>query len=183
MQYGVGLSGEKFMEFPSLNKGLYRTSLLDLSRRNVVIFSIAFFSFISTSILFGYARYTYKTYLGHLPDIELIPLADGTYQITGTYLGKPEWAFFIGNDYGLLFILLLLILGITALVQFGKLRTCLNTDLCLLRLLENIDARLGISISGEPKNPTRASGAKFKEGWYWDVATDGQVYTFSLQTD
>jgi hypothetical protein len=42
------------------------------------------------------------------------------------------------------------------LVQFVKLQECLRTDLCLLRFLENIDARLGIYFSGEPKKNYRS---------------------------
>ena len=170
------------MEFPSLRRELYRTSLLDLPRRNLLIFSITSISFIGILILFGYAGYTHRQYMAHFDNIQYFVLIDGNYQTIGK-MEKPEWAFNVYDDYGLLSILALLVFGITSLVQFGKLRECLSTDLCLLRLLEIIDARLGISFSGEPKKPTEVSRSKFKDGWYWDVATDRQLSMFQLQTD
>jgi hypothetical protein len=150
------------MELPSLRRRPYHTSLLDLPRGNLLIFFITSISFIGILVLFVYAGYAHSQYMGNFknPDMGahyfLEYIADYIHVRFIGAMEKPEWPFNIYSNHGFFYFLAILIFGITALVQFVKLQECLRTDLCLLRFLENIDARLGIYFSGEPKKNYRS---------------------------
>ena len=167
------------MELPSLRRRPYHTSLLDLPRGNLLIFFITSISFIGILVLFVYAGYAHSQYMGNVKNFEYIhsdylnigyynplyqeliaehdhPLYKELYKEFLAEIEKPEWPFNIYSNNGFFYFLAILIFGITALVQFVKLQECLRTDLCLLRFLENIDARLGIYFSGEPKKNYRS---------------------------
>ena len=169
------------MELPGFKRGVYTTSILDLPARNVLIFSIAFITFICTSILFIYARYIYTKYLDSMRDVNNLPFMDPNFtQRWNSIQNPPEWVVYIGNDAGVLTIILIVVVAIISLVQFEKLRKCVQTDLCLLRLLKNIDTRLGILFSGEPNKYLHDSPPRFKDGWYLDIAPSYPLFRFGL---
>ena len=175
------------MGLPRLKGEPYGIGLLDLPRRNLLIFVASLIGAICLWGTYLYADNVYPPY----PEHGLAPmlfslfgrdLPPGLIDRICCMADNPSWVRFVVS-YGFLLFIVEVAFVIVSIVQFRKLRSSWTTEFCMLKLLEKIDLKLGIYYSGNPKVSATDSRFDFYEGWESSLPGNCQLRKFGLQMD